>query len=193
MADQTWVQPPSLSLKEAFLPAIIAVAIWFVLHMTYDLLGFIDNVQLYRTMVEINWVLLVVSVGFSSVVIYPIAYFRGASVRLRILVVYILPLAWCVKEFIRVSANVTAGEALFFVFFTTVQLLILVGQIGLIGFAEIFCRVRQKKQGGEKRVFTSAPILAIGFTAAFIYFSLLRGGGYDFHLMIKMVYRSLFL
>jgi hypothetical protein len=193
MADQTMVQLQQPSIRKTFLPAVVAVIIWLILHISYDLLGFIQSVALYRTLASINWVLLVISVGFSSIVIYPVAYFRGVPVKLRIAAVYLLPLAWCIKEFIRVSAGVTVAEALFFVLFTSIQLLILIGQVGLIGLAEILCRFRDNKQGHEKRIFTTAPILAVAFTLTFLYFALLRGGGYDFHLMVKMIYRSLFL
>jgi len=175
------------------MPAAVAIGIWLLLHITYDLLGYIENIHLYRTLASINWILLVISVGFSSVVVYPITYFRGASFRMRVLASYALPIAWCIKEFIRVSANVTVAEALFFVLFTSIQLLILIGQVGLIGIAEMVCRSRSSIMSEGKKVINAGSIIAILFTITFLYFALIRGGGYDFHLMVKMIYRSMFL
>lgn len=187
----TQIQPPSL--KDTFFPPVVVFVVWLLLHITYDLLGIIESVSLYRSLASINWVLLVISVGFSSVVIYPIVYFRGATVRLRIIAIYFLPLAWCIKEFIRVSATVTGAEAIFYVLFTPVQLLIIIGQAGLMGILELVCRMRHQKQDKTIRVVSLMPVLAILVTVIFLYLGLLRGGGYDFHLMIKMVYRTLFL
>lgn len=193
MTNEATPKLPSPSLKEVFMPAMVAVIIWLILHITYDLLGFIENVSLYRTLASIVWIMLVISVGFSSIIIYPVAYFRGASVRLRILAVYMLPLAWCIKEFIRVSSDVTAGQALFYVLFTSVQLLIIIGQIALIGLSELFCRAWDKRRGASKPIFTLVPVLASVLSLISLYFILLYNGGYAFHLTVKMIYRSLFL
>ncbi len=181
------------SWKVAIVPAGIAVSVWLVLHFAYELLGFFENVSIYRTLASVNWILLVISVGFSSLVVYPSVYFKGASTRVCIFTAYILPFAWCIKEFIRVSASVTTAEALFYVLFTPVQLLILIGQVGLIGIGELLCRYQAKKRGQAQRVFSPVPFLAICFSAITLYTILIRGGGYDFHLMVKLVYRSLFM
>ena len=175
------------------LPSAIAIIIWLVLNASYDLLGVIDDIRLYRNLASINWILLVVCIGFSSLVIYPIAWFKGVSFRLRLLAVYVLPLVWCIKEFIRVSENVTAAEALFYIFFTSIQLLLLIGQVGLIGICEITCRAIYSRKNPGLRVINPGSVIAILATMVFLYFAMIRGGGYDFALMIKMIYRGLFL
>lgn len=193
MDEKGQIQTGNASYGSALKPAAIAVGIWLALHVTYDLLGFIDDIRLYRNLAAITWVLLVISVGFSSVVIYPLTWFRGVPFRLRVLAVYALPLAWCIKEFIRVSANITIGEALFYVFFTSIQLLILIGQVGLMGLLEILCRLKTSRQTAGVRVFHPGAVIAVLVTVFCLYFLLIRGGGYDFVLSMKMVYRALFL
>jgi hypothetical protein len=181
------------SWKTAFYPAAVAVVLWLIFHITYDLLIFIEAVAVYRLLISINWVILVVLIGFSSIVIYSWGYYKATELLPRILAVYTLPLVWCIKEFIRVSGSVTTMEALFYVLFTPVQLLILIGQIGLMGISEIVCRICSKKKGVLVSIINPFSVAAILFTALILYFILIRGGGYDFHLMVKIVYRTLFL
>ncbi len=179
--------------KPAVVPVSVAVGIWLFLHFLYEILGLIENVSLYRNLASINWILLVISVGFSALVVYPVVFFRGASKRICILAVFALPMAWSVKEFIRVSATVTIAESLFYVLFTPVQILVFVGQVGLIGVADIYCRIRLKQRKEISRVMGPVPLSAIFLSVLILYFVLIRGGGYDFHLAVKMIYRSLFL
>ena len=180
-------------LARLFIPAGIVLCFWIILNLAYLLVGTIDDVSLYRTLAASICVLLFAINGFGSLLIYPIMYFNGASFKLRLLGAYIIPLAWCLKELYRVTAGVTFLEGLFFAFFTSIQLWLLSGQVGLIGFSELLCRLKAKSKDTSIKILTSGPVIAILFSLAATYFIIIWDGGLSFHLMIKMIYRSLFL
>ncbi len=180
-------------LARLFIPAGSVLCFWIILNLAYNLIGTIDDAALYRTLAASICILLYVSVGFSSLLIYPIMYFNGASFKLRVLGVYIMPMAWCIKEFYRVTAGVTFLEGLFFVFFTSIQLFLLLGQVGLIGVSELICRAIVKRKNASIKIVTPGPIIAILISLAATYFIVIWDGGLNFHLMIKMVYVKLFL
>ena len=191
--DNTITGIDTKPLARLFVPAGIVLFFWIILNLVYNLLPAIDDVALYRTLAASTCVLLFISVGFSSLLIYPIMYFNGASFKLRVMGVYIVPLAWCIKEFYRVTAGVTFWEGLFFAFFTSIQLWLLLGQIGLIGVSELICRTVVKQKNAPIKIVTPGPIIAILISLAATYFIVIWDGGFQFHLMIKMAYRSLFL
>ena len=181
------------SLARLFIPDGSVLCFWIILNLAYNLIGTIDDAALYRTLAASICILLYVSVGFSSLFIYPVMYLNGASFKLRVLGVYIMPMAWCIKEFYRVTAGVTFLEGLFFAFFTSIQLFLLLGQIGLIGVSELISRAIVKRKNASIKIVTPGPIIAILISLASTYFIVIWDGGLSFHLMIKMVYVKLFL
>jgi hypothetical protein len=183
----------SVSPGKYLLAPFIAVLFCLAFQITYDLLDVIDNVSLYRTLAATNWVLLVISTGFSVVLIYPIAYFMGLPLRKRILISYIVPAVWCIMEFVRVSSDVNAIQALFYSLLTSVQLLLLISQILFMGLCEIGCRWFDKKRGKNIRVFTVGPAVAVIFSMIPLYFILIYESGHVFALAVRMLYRDLFL
>ncbi|MCD4718902.1 MAG: hypothetical protein K8S13_03465 [Desulfobacula sp.] len=191
--DNTITGREKKSLAGFFIPAGIVLCFWLFLNLAYHLIGTIDDVSLYRTLAAVICVLLYVSVGFSSLLIYPVMYFNGASFKLRVMGVYIMPLAWCIKEFIRATSGVTLLEGLFYVLFTSLQLWLLIGQVGLIGVSELVCRAIVKRKNASIKIVTPGPIIAILISLAATYFIIIWGGGLNFHLMIKMIYVKLFL
>ena len=191
--DNTITEIDRKPLAGLFIPAGSVLCFWIILNFAYNLIGTIDDAALYRTLAASICILLYVSVGFSSLLIYPIMYFNGASFKLRVLGVYIMPMAWCIKEFYRVTAGVTFLEGLFFVFFTSIQLFLLLGQVGLIGVSELICRTIVKRKNASIKIVTPGPIIAILISLASTYFIVIWDGGLNFHLMIKMIYVKLFL
>jgi hypothetical protein len=191
--DNTITAIEKKPLARLFVPASSVLFFWIILNLAYQVVGSIDDVSLYRTLAASICVLLFGSVGFSSLLIYPIMYFNGASFKFRVMGVYILPLAWCLKELYRVTAGVTFLEGLFFAFFTSIQLWLLSGQIGLIGISELLCRLKAKNKDTSIKILTPGPVIAIFFSLAATYFIIIWDGGLSFHLMIKMIYRALFL
>ncbi len=179
--------------KRLILPAGIALIVWLALNFFYDQLIHIESVKLYAFLADMTWVLLVISVGFSTLIIYPIMYFRGASFGERLLGSFLTPLGWCFKEVLRVNVSFTLAEATFFTLFTSVSLMLIFGQVGLIGLSELLYRWVKKRKGGIGKILTAGPAISVLVSLVTVYFIALYDGGYSFHLTVKMLYRALFL
>ncbi|MCD6582749.1 MAG: hypothetical protein J7K90_13205 [Desulfuromusa sp.] len=179
--------------KRLIQPAGIVLLGWLALNFGYDQLIYIENIKLYAFLADLTWILLVICVGFSTLVIYPIMYSRGASYGERLLGSYLTPLGWCFKEFLRVNVNFTIAEATFFALFTSVSLMLIFGQVGLIGISELVCRWVKKRQGSIDKILTAGPAVSVLVSLVVVYFIALYDGGYVFHLAVKMTYRALFL
>jgi len=179
--------------KRLVLPAGTVLIVWLLLNFFYDQLIYIENVKLYALLADLTWILLVISVGFSTLIIYPIMYFRGASFGERLLGCYLTPLGWCFKEFLRVNVSFTFAESAFFALLTSVSLMLLFGQVGLIGLSELSCRWLAGRKGSGRKVLTPGPVISVTVSLGAVYFIGLYDGGYVFHLMVKMLYRALFL
>ena len=179
--------------RRMVIPSLAAVMVWMVLNTSYDVFTTIQDPDLYAALTDINWILLVAVVGFSAVITYPIMYFRGASLPERLIGAMALPLAFCLKEMFRATVAVSIPEAFFYAFFTSVQLLLLVGQVGLLSLMELICRKIATSKKGANKVLTPVPTLLFPMALTALYFILIYDGGYAFHLKVKMVYRALFL
>ncbi len=179
--------------KRLIQPAGIILLGWLVLNFGYDQLIYIENINLYAFLADLTWVLLVLCVGFSTLLIYPIMYLRGASFGERLLGSYLTPLGWCFKEFLRVNVSFTFAEAAFFAIFTSVSLMLIFGQLGLIGLSELLCRWVGKRKGSITKILTAGPTISVLVSLTVVYFIALYDGGYVFHLAVKMIYRALFL
>ncbi|NOQ42815.1 MAG: hypothetical protein GQ563_10020 [Desulfuromusa sp.] len=179
--------------KRLIQPAGIVLLGWLALNFGYDQLIYIENIKLYAFLADLTWVLLVICVGFSTLVIYPIMYSRGASYGERLLGSYLTPIGWCFKEFLRVNVSFTFAEAAFFAVFTSVSLLLLFGQLGFIGLSELSCRWLAGRKGSGRKVLAPIPVFSVMVALGAVYFIGLYDGGFAFHLMVKMFYRVIFL
>ena len=63
--------------------------------------------------------------------------------------------------------------------------MLLVGQIGLIGISDIFCRVGLRHKGVDISIFTPLLALSILIPLLLSYLVMIKNGGYDFHVMVK--------
>lgn len=140
------------------------------------------------------YVLIVIVVGFSSVLfVYPMMYSRGASIAERIIGVYVTPVAFICKEIYRVSEFFTAGESIYYAF-SSMLLLMLLGQIGLMGISETICRYRYKKRGMlAGAVFTAGPWLAVCLSLAALYVMMIWSGGEKWFYFYLEGYKVLFI
>ncbi len=116
---------------------------------------------LHQALATAAWIVLVLTVGFGALVLYPVASRGGAGVLERIAACLATPLAWNAKEIVRVSEFFPAAEALYYglnPFFVS----IFFGTFAQMGLCEILIRWRLKKQGrAEIRFAAPLPVLAI--------------------------------
>jgi hypothetical protein len=137
-------------------------------------------------------VLLLLSLGFGALYIYPIAFFRGANTVERLAACLVTPLVWNLKEMVRVGEFFSPGETLYYGL-NTAFLLTVFGSLGLAGLCELVCRWRLGRRSERPvRIFSPAPLLWVGMGLAAVYLLLLWGLGVHFFYMYIQGYKALF-
>ena len=136
--------------------------------------------------------LLLLSLGFGALYIYPIAFFRGASTGERLVACLLTPLVWSLKELVRVSEFFSFGETLYYGL-NTAFLLTVFGSLGLAGLCELICRWRFGRRSEQPvRVFSPAPLSWVGMALAAVYLLLIWGLGVHFFYIYIQGYKAIF-
>ena len=173
-------------------PAGIVLIIMIVSLLAYFNAWRIDNDLLHRSIAFIFGLLLFISIGFGSLLVYPLMYFRGASGGERVLGSLITPIVWTIKELVRVSEYFTIGETLYYGL-SSIFLLIFLGTLGLMGIVELLCRQRIKKRiDPTSRVITPLPVAAILIGLAALYIIFIWGVGVHWFYIYQEGYKALF-
>jgi hypothetical protein len=183
--------------KKSFVQRFIIPSGTVLLIMIVSLLAYfnawrIDNDFLHWIVAYIFGLLLFISIGFGSLLVYPLMYFRGASGRERVLGSLIAPIVWMIKELVRVSEFFTPGETLYYGL-SSIFLLIFLGNFGLMGIVELLCRRRiQKRIDPATRVITPLPVIAILIGLAALYIIFIWGVGVHWFYIYQEGYKALF-
>jgi hypothetical protein len=136
--------------------------------------------------------LLLLSLGFGALYIHPVAFFRGASTGERLVACLITPLAWNLKEMVRVGEFFSFGEALYYGL-NSAFLLTVFGALGQAGLCELVCRWWLGKRSGRPvRVFSPAPAILIGMGLAAVFLLLIWGLGVHFFYIYIQGYKAIF-
>jgi hypothetical protein len=150
-------------------PVGIALGVWFVLDLVTEHLPGLGGGPAYRIIAFSSYLLLGLTIGFSSLIVYPVLFFRGASPGERIAGSYAVLFVWVLKEVFRATEAFTVGESLYYAF-SPVPLGFIVFQAGYMSLGEMICRWRIQKRGGQKpQVFTAGPVIGIGILVAMSY------------------------
>ncbi|MGC9332512.1 MAG: hypothetical protein ACP5JJ_00060, partial [Anaerolineae bacterium] len=165
---------------------------WLVLHVVTRDPAWIQDPQAYRLFMNAGHVLLYAAYSLSALVLYPVLYFRGASLPERVLGCYVTPLAYVLKEVIRVNQYFTVGESLYYVCTSIVAGGLLL-QVGLIGGGELISRVLYRRRYGvAMRVVTWQPLVAVAVAAGALYVMLIWDGGVHYFYLFQEGYKLLF-
>ena len=132
-----------------------------------------------------------VTIGCGSIVVYPICRLRGASVAEAFAASMITPLAWILKEVVRVSEFFSWGESLYYGLSSSL-LLAIAANIGFMGLGEMIHRRRLKKRGRAGAVVTPVPIAAVVFALAALYVILIWGVGVHWFYIYQEGYKAIF-
>ncbi len=145
------------------------------------------------TVATLSGIVMFLSIGFGSFLIYPVSYFRGASLGERIIGCVATPLIWNGIEMYNVAQAFTFAESLFY----GVNILIIgtiAGQFLIMGVCDVFCRLIERRGGIEDtRALSSFSILASVAGILGIYGVLVWGEGVGLHYLLIDLYKSLFL
>jgi hypothetical protein len=161
--------------------------------LAYRFSGRIPHPSLHSAVAHVSAVLLFLSIGFGALLVYPLAYFRGATPGERILASLFTPLLWTLKEIIRVGEFFTFWESLYYGL-NSLFLLTFFGTFGLMGLCELICRVRAKKKGIHPGpILTPLPVTAILLSLVALYVLLIWGTGVHWFYIYMEGYKYLFL
>jgi hypothetical protein len=185
---------PKQSFSRRFLqPVGTVLLVWAVTSVLYLECAWRLEPGALRSLVAFSSAaLLLLSLGFGALYIYPVAFFRGASTGERLVACMVTPLVWNLKEMVRVGEFFSLGETLYYGL-NTAFLLTVFGSLGLAGLCELVCRWRLGK-GGEQpvRVFSPAPVIWIGAGLAAVYLLLFWGLGVHFFYIYIEGYKAIF-
>jgi hypothetical protein len=145
----------------AVLPAAAVLSVWAAGTLVYCHSWRIDNDSLHQWTAYLSGLILFASIGFGPLYVYPRAFFLGASARERVLASLATPVAWNVKEIVRVSEFFTWGESLYYGM-NTIFLLSLSAAAIQMGLCEMACRrLRNRRLSEHAPVATPAPVIAV--------------------------------
>ncbi len=156
-------------------PVGIALGGWAGLDFLTDHLEWFGSGASYRATAFWSYLLLGVLIAFGSFIIYPILFFRGASLKERVFGSYAVLLVWVFTEIFRVSEYFTVGESLYYAF-SPMPFGLLVYQVGYMSLSEMICRWRLKKGGVRGiKIFTPGPLIGVGVLLVMSYVMIFWG------------------
>jgi hypothetical protein len=189
--QQTAIEKKSF-VQRCIIPSGTVLLIMIISLLVYFNAWRIDNDFLHWIVAYIFGLLLFISIGFGTLLVYPLMYFRGASGGERVLGSLITPIIWTIKELVRVSEFFTLGESLYYGL-SSIFLLIFLGNFGLMGIIELLCRQRIKKRiDPATRVITPLPVIAILIGLAAMYIIFIWGVGVHWFYIYQEGYKALF-
>jgi hypothetical protein len=180
-------------LQRFIMPAGTALLGWLVLHFISGHLGWIENRMIYKVAMNVVHLALFFYLLFNGFFVYRAMFGRGARVLERIAGSYLTPVAYAIKEIIRVSEFFTIGESFFYCLLTYPVLGLFVGQAGILAASEMLCRKYYKKRNlYEGKAVTAAPLIIVIFAIIALYFLFLYDdGGTAFYVYME-IYKMLF-
>jgi hypothetical protein len=178
--------------KRIAIPTGAVLASMLVSWIIYNGSWKIRNDIVQFVVANISAIVLFVSIGFGAFVIYPIAYFGGASLRERVLASLVTPIVWNIKEIVRVTQFFTLGESVYYGL-NQVLLLCMFGAFAQMGLCEMICRWRLNKRGeGPLRVISSGPVVSIASGLVAFFVLMVWGLGVHYFYIYMEVYKALF-
>ena len=179
--------------KRFLQPVGTVLLVWAAMSVVYlEYAWRIEPGALRSIIAFLSAALLFLSIGFGALYIYPMAFFRGASAGERIVACLVTPVAWSLRELVRVSEIFSFGETLYYGL-NSAFLLTVFGALGQAGLCELVCRWRLSKRGeGPVKIFSPAPTLLVGMGLAAVYLLLIWGLGVHFFYIYIQGYKAIF-
>jgi apolipoprotein N-acyltransferase len=143
-------------------PVGVALGVWAGLNFLTDHLYWFGSGVPYRAAAFSLYLLLGLLIAFGSFFLYPVLFFRGASLKERVIGSYAVLLLWVFVEIFRVSEYFTPGESVYYAF-SPMPFGLMVYQVGYMSLCEMICRWRLKKNGVRGiKIFTPGPLIGVG-------------------------------
>lgn len=180
-------------LKRFMIPVTTALLGWLALQFASEHLGWIESRMMYKFAMNAVHVVLCFYLGFNGFFVYRAMCMRGSGLAERIAGSYITPVAYAIKEIIRVSAFFTMGESFFYCLCSYPVLGMFVGQAGLLALSEMLCKHYHKKRDlYNGNAVTAVPVTIFTASMAALYFLFFYDAGGTAYFAYLELYKVLF-
>ena len=166
---------------------LIATASW----MSYNLAWRIGNNFIHQALAGLSGTLLFISITFSPLLVYPLAYFKGASLTERVTASLIIPFLWATKECFRLLTSFTLLESLYY-YFNPLSLWLFCGVFAQMGLLEMICRKKLKHQGEKIKVIHPLAGAVFFISLFMVVFLYAWGQGENIYVLFLAWFRRLF-
>lgn len=172
-------------------PVAIVFATMAASWIIYNLAWRLDSRSLHQFLATVCGTLLFVSVTFGAFLVYPMAYFRGASTLERVAACLVNPFIWMTKENIRLTISYSFGESLYY-YLNPLSIWLLLGVITQMGLAHMFCRWWAAKKNEDRKAFSPGALatFALGLFLTITLFA--WGQGENVYVIFLSGYREIF-
>ena len=182
--------------RRAGLPVAVLLAVWLLANISLLLLAgrpeFFGNPNVYRLINNLLFAIQFVILLLGSLFIYPIMFFRGASLPERIAGSLIVPLIQMIWAMFRATDYFPMGQAVYYGF-NSLSVGSLFLQLAWIGMAEIFCRwIYRRRTGAGINVLRWPYLLSVVVGLLAIYLTLFWDGGVHWFYLYQEGYKLLF-
>ncbi len=189
-AKETEVQRAGF--RERFVVPVLILCCGMTLSWAvYNLSWRLESVALHRLLAAASGTVLFVSVGFGTLLVYSMAYFRGASLGERVLACLVNPFLWATKECVRLCISFSLLEALYY-YLNPLNLWLAFVVVAEMALAELFCRQRLRHRGENIRVLHPAAVGVLLFSLCLVVSLYAWGEGENVYVLFLKGYRFFF-
>jgi len=178
--------------RERFVtPVLVVFCVMILSWLVYNLSWRLENATLHRILASVSGSLLFLSVALGTLVVYAMAYFRGASLKERIAASLINPFLWATKECIRLCISFTFLESVYY-YLNPLNIWLVSGVTAEMALAEMLCRQRSRSQGSDIRVLHPTALAVLLISLSLVVSLYTWGEGENVYALFLEGYRVLF-
>ena len=192
MAGQANVAVKRLGFRERLVTPVLVVFVVMTLSwIAYNLAWRLENDTLHRVVASVSGTLLFLSVALGPLVVYCMAYFRGATLKERIGASLVNPFLWATKECLRLCISFSLLESVYY-YFNPLNVWLAFGIAAEMALAEMICRQRRRGQGADIRVLHPTAVAVLLISLSLVVSLYLWGEGENMYAIFLEGYRVFF-
>ncbi len=178
------------SIADRFLvPLFFALAVMIVSRVVCLNACRIDSRILYHTLATLAGTIQFASVVLVALVVYPVTYFRGATVIERVIAGSTNLAVWVGIDAYNVSQAFPCLESIYYG--ANIGSILFAWNFAQMGVMELICRWAEKRRGDRGTILTLVPFLPVILFLLVVYFLSKEGGATYFNMLLDG-YRVLF-
>ena len=163
------------------LPLFLSLGVMIASRAAYAASSRIDSQTLCQAAAVISGLIEFASVVLAALFVYPVCYFRGATLAERGAAGSASVTLWLGLDSYRMSAAFTLPESLYYGL--NLALILFSWNLALMAVLELACRFAEKKKGAPVRVLPPLLLLPLLFFIGVIYLLSREGGTFTFYLL----------